>query len=53
MIGPRMPLALPAWKTSGSPAKISLACSGRVKNTSGRPPGAIRTVKMSPYFRRM
>ena len=50
MIGPRIALPLPAWKTSGSPAKISLACSGRVNSTSGRPPGMIRTVKTSPYF---
>ncbi len=39
MIGPRIALPLPAWKTSGSPAKISLACSGRVNSTSGRPRG--------------
>ena len=39
MIGPRIALPLPAWKTSGSPAKISLACSGRVNSTSGRPAG--------------
>ena len=44
MIGPRIALPLPAWKISGSPAKISFACSGRVKNTSGRPLGSSRTV---------
>ena len=27
-------MPLPAWKTSGSPAKISLTCSGRLKTTS-------------------
>ena len=48
MIGPRMALPLPAWKNSGSAAKISLACSGRVKKTSGWPPGTSRTVKTSP-----
>ena len=51
MTGPRIALPLPAWKTSGSPAKISFACSGRVNSTSGRPPGAIRTVNVSPYVR--
>ena len=51
MIGPRIALPFPAWKTSGSPAKISLACSGRVNSTSGRPPGTTRTVKTSPYRR--
>ena len=51
MIGPRIALPLPAWKISGSPAKISLVCSGRVKSTSGRPPGIIQTVKVSPNRR--
>ena len=53
MTGPRMALPLPAWKTSGSPAKISLACSGRVNSTSGRPSGTSRTVNASPYLRCM
>src|SRR4029079_5640305 len=53
MTGPRIALPLPAWNTSGSPAKISLACSGRVNSTSGRPPGTTRTVKTSPYVRHM
>jgi hypothetical protein len=48
MTGPRIALPLPAWKTSGSPAKISFACSGLVNSTSGRPPGVVRTVKASP-----
>ncbi len=52
MIGPRIALPLPAWKTSGSPAKISLACSGRVTITNGRDPGISRMVKTSPYFLR-
>ena len=51
MIGPRIALPLPAWKISGSPAKISLVCSGRVNSTSGRPPGIIQTVKVSPKRR--
>ena len=34
MIGPRTALPLPAWKTAGSPAKISFACSGRANSTS-------------------
>ena len=51
MIGPRIAFPLPAWKISGSPAKISLMCSGRVKSTSGRPPGIIQTVKVSPKRR--
>src|SRR5664279_373705 len=50
MIGPRIALPLPAWKTSGSPAKISLACSGRVNSTSAEPFGITRTVKTSPYL---
>ena len=44
MTGPRIALPLPAWKISGSPAKISFACSGLVKKTSGRPLGISRTV---------
>ena len=50
MIGPRIALPLPAWKTSGSPAKISLACSGRVNSTRAEPLGMIRTVNTSPYL---
>src|SRR3954453_21768551 len=50
MTGPRIALALPAWKTSGSPAKISLACSGPVNKTSAVPFGMVRTVKTSPYL---
>ncbi len=50
MIGPRIALPLPAWKTSGSAAKISFACSGLVNITSGRPPGSSLIVKTSPYF---
>ncbi len=50
MIGPRTALPLPAWKTAGSAAKISLVTSGLVNSTSGRPPGISRSVKTSPYF---
>ena len=51
MTGPRIALPLPAWKNAGSPAKISLACSGRVKRMSGRRCGTVRMVKTSPYLR--
>ena len=46
--GPRMALPLPAWKTSGSPAKISLTCSGRLNTTSVRLSGSTRIENTSP-----
>src|SRR3954470_10184233 len=51
MTGPRMALPLPAWTTSGAPAKISRTCSGRLKTTSHLPSGRIRIENTSPYFR--
>ena len=48
MTGPSTALPLPAWKISGSPAKISLMSSGRVNSTKGRPPGSMRIVNAGP-----